>query len=154
MIAIKTQDNLVSVSVMGEFTLADYKEFEQEVEHDIQFQGGVNLLMDLRDMVRYTLDVAWEEIKFSRQHRYDFRKIAVVTGDEWMVWAAWMPAPCSSSAFCVFSKVCQVFSRVSNTRTYGARPNRPSIIPRAPAVAAVIAIFMTFPPLFFCLQRY
>ena len=32
----------------------------------------------------------WEEIKFSRQHRYDFRKIAVVTGDEWMVWAAWM----------------------------------------------------------------
>ena len=90
MIAIKTQENLISVSVMGEFTLADYKEFEQEVEHDIQFQGGVNLLMDLRDMVRYTLDVAWEEIKFSRQHRYDFRKIAVVTGDEWMVWAAWM----------------------------------------------------------------
>ncbi len=90
MIAIKTQENLVSVSVMGEFTLADYKEFEQEVEHDIQFQGGVNLLLDLRDMVRYTLDVVWEEIKFSREHRYDFRKIAVVTGDEWMVWIAWL----------------------------------------------------------------
>lgn len=90
MIAIKTEGNLVSVSVMGEFTLADYKEFEQEIEHDIQFQGGVNLLLDLRDMVRYTLDVAWEEIKFSRQHRYDFRKIAVVTGDEWMVWTAWL----------------------------------------------------------------
>jgi hypothetical protein len=89
-IAIKTQENLVSVSVMGEFTLADYKEFEQEVEHDIQFQGGVNLLLDLRDMVRYTLDVVWEEIKFSREHRYDFRKIAVVTGDEWMVWIAWL----------------------------------------------------------------
>jgi hypothetical protein len=89
-IAVKTQDKLISVSVMGEFTLADYKEFEQEVEHDIQFQGGVNLLLDLRDMVGYTLDVAWEEIKFSRQHRYDFRKIAVVTGDEWMVWIAWL----------------------------------------------------------------
>jgi hypothetical protein len=90
MIAIKTEGNLVSVSVMGEFTLADYKEFEQEIEHDIQFQGGVKLLLDLRDMVGYTLDVAWEEIKFSRQHRYDFRRIAVVTGDEWMVWLAWM----------------------------------------------------------------
>lgn len=90
MIAIKTEGKLVSVSVMGEFTLADYKEFEQEIEHDIRFQGGVNLLLDLRDMVGYTLDVAWEEIKFSRQHRYDFRKIAVVTGDEWMVWAAWL----------------------------------------------------------------
>jgi len=89
-IAIKSEGKLVSVSVIGEFTLADYQEFEQEVEHDIQFQGGVNLLMDLRDMVNYTLDLAWEEIKFSRRHRYDFRKIAVVTGDEWMVWIAWL----------------------------------------------------------------
>ncbi len=90
MIAIKSEGNLVSVSVMGEFTLADYKDFEQEVEHDIQFQGGVNLLLDFRDMAGYTLDVAWEEMKFSRQHRYDFRRIAVVTGDEWMVWIAWL----------------------------------------------------------------
>lgn len=90
MISIKTEGNLVSVSVMGEFTLADYKDFEQEVEHDIQFQGGVNLLLDFRDMVNYTLDVVWEEVKFSRQHRYDFRRIAVVTGDEWMVWIAWL----------------------------------------------------------------
>lgn len=90
MIAINAKDNLISVSVMGEFTLADYKDFEQQVLHNIEFQGGVNLLLDLRDMVSYTLDVAWEEIKFSRQHRYDFRKIAVVTSDEWMVWLAWI----------------------------------------------------------------
>ena len=90
MIAIKTEGKLISMSVMGEFTLADYREFEQEVEHDIQFQGGVNLLLDLRDMASYTLDLAWEEIRFSCQHRYDFHKIAVVTGDEWMVWIAWL----------------------------------------------------------------
>lgn len=90
MIAINAKDNLISVSVMGEFTLADYKDFEQNVLHNIEFQGGVYLLLDLRDMVSYTLDVAWEEIKFSREHRYDFRKIAVVTGDEWMVWLAWI----------------------------------------------------------------
>lgn len=90
MIAINAKDNLISVSVMGEFTLADYQDFEQHVLHNIQFQGGVNLLLDLRDMVSYTLDVAWEEVKFSREHRYDFRKIAVVTTDEWMVWLAWI----------------------------------------------------------------
>ncbi len=90
MITTAVQDNLVSVSVIGEFTLNDYKEFEQQVSFDIQFQGGVNLLLDLRDMLRYTLDVAWEEIKFSREHRYDFRKIAVVTSDEWMIWLAWL----------------------------------------------------------------
>jgi hypothetical protein len=90
MIAINTRDKLISASVMGEFTLADYQDFEQNIVHSIQFEGGVNLLLDLRDMVRYTLDVVWEEIRFSREHRYDFRKIAVVTSDEWMVWIAWL----------------------------------------------------------------
>jgi hypothetical protein len=90
MIAISTRDKLISASVMGEFTLADYQDFEQHFEHNIEFQGGVNLLLDLRDMVRYTLDVAWEEIRFAREHRYDFRKIAVVTSDEWMVWISWL----------------------------------------------------------------
>ena len=90
MISTVVQDALVSVAVMGEFTLADYKDFEQHVLYNLQFQGGVNLLLDLRDMVRYTLDVAWEELKFSREHRYDFRKIAVVTSDEWMVWLTWL----------------------------------------------------------------
>lgn len=90
MIAISTQGNLVSVSVLGEFTLADYRDFEQHVLYELKFQGGVYLLLDLRDMVSYTLDVAWEEIRFSREHRYDFRKIAVVTTDEWMIWIAWL----------------------------------------------------------------
>lgn len=90
MISIATQGNLVSVSVIGEFTLADYKEFENHVLYELKFQGGVNLLLDLRDMIGYTLDVAWEEIRFSREHRYDFRKIAVITSDEWMIWLAWL----------------------------------------------------------------
>ena len=89
MIAIKSQDKLISVSVIGEFTLADYEEFEQQVLYGIK-SGGVNLLLDLRDMISYTVDVAWEEIRFAHEHRYDFRKIAVVTGDEWMVWIAWL----------------------------------------------------------------
>ncbi len=90
MITIATQGNLVSVSVLGEFTLADYQDFEKHVLYELEFQGGVYLLLDLRNMVSYTLDVAWEEIRFAREHRYDFRKIAVVTTDEWMIWIAWL----------------------------------------------------------------
>ncbi len=90
MIATAVQGNLISMSVMGEFTLADYKDFEQQVAYGIEFHGGVNLLVDLRDMVGYTLDVAWEEIRFSREHRYDFRKIAVVTNDDIMIWLSWL----------------------------------------------------------------
>lgn len=90
MISFEQSDRLVNVAVLGEFTLADYREFEDQVNHKIKFQGKVNLLFDLRDMLNYTLDVAWEEIKFSRRHSHDFGKIAVVTSDQWMAWSAWL----------------------------------------------------------------
>lgn len=73
-----------------EFTRANYQDFEQHVLCSLTFQGGVNLLLDLRDMVSYTLDVAWEEIRFACEHRHDFRKIAVVISDERMIWTAWL----------------------------------------------------------------
>lgn len=82
--------NRVNVAVFGEFTLADYKEFEELVDFKIQFEGVVNLLMDLREMAGFTLDVAWEEIKFSRSHAHDFGRIAVLTSDQWTTWSAWV----------------------------------------------------------------
>jgi hypothetical protein len=42
-------------------------------------------------MLDYSVDVAWEEIKFfSRQHNHDFSKIAVITDDQWLTWNAWL----------------------------------------------------------------
>ena len=75
---------------MGQFTLDDYHEFEQAVCYGIQFQGKVNLLFDLRDMLSYSVDVAWEELKFSREHKNDFGRIAILTGDEWVAWSMWV----------------------------------------------------------------
>ena len=90
MITVEQNNNLVTVAVFGEFTLADYKEFEDMVRYRLKFEEKVNLLLDLRDMVGFTLDVAWEEIKFSREHATDFEKIAVVTDDQWLTWSAWL----------------------------------------------------------------
>lgn len=90
MITTDHRPKLVAVAVFGEFTLADYKEFEELVNYKVQFEGPVNLLFDLREMVRFTLDVAWEEIKFSRQHAHDFGRIAVLTQDQWLTWSAWI----------------------------------------------------------------
>jgi hypothetical protein len=90
MITIDMKDNLVNVAVLGKFTIKDYKEFEEAVLYGIQFQGTLNLLFDLRDMVGFTLDVAWEEIKFTREHPYNFDKIAVVTDDQWITWSSWL----------------------------------------------------------------
>jgi SpoIIAA-like len=82
--------NLVIAAVLGEFVLADFRELENATEHAVRFQGKANLLVDLRDMIGSTLDVAWEEIKFTRQHTQDFRKIAVVTNDQFLQWHAWL----------------------------------------------------------------
>lgn len=90
MIVTDHKDNLVTVSVYGEFALADYREFEELVNYKVRFEGAVSLLFDLRQMADFTLDVAWEEIKFSRAHSHDFRRIAVLTDSQWVAWSAWL----------------------------------------------------------------
>ena len=90
MISLDIKNNQIAVSVMGQFTLDDYHEFEQAVCYGIQFQGTVDLLFDLRDMLSYSLDVAWEELKFSREHKNDFGRIAILTDDQWMAWSMWL----------------------------------------------------------------
>lgn len=90
MINLSVNDNQILVNVMGQFTLDDYREFEQAVCHGIQFQGAVNVLFDLRDMLSYSVDVAWEELKFSREHKNDFNRIAILSDDQWVTWSMWI----------------------------------------------------------------
>ena len=90
MISIQHAGNLVTANILGEFTIADYREFEERVLENLRKGKKVNLLFDLRDMVRYTLDVAWEEIRFSRSHEHDFGKIAIITDNKWLTWSAWI----------------------------------------------------------------
>lgn len=90
MITTDHKSQLVTVAVFGEFTLADYKEFEELVNYKIKFEGPVNLLFDLREMAGFTLDMAWEEIKFVRAHRNDFGRVAVLTESQWATWSAWL----------------------------------------------------------------
>jgi hypothetical protein len=91
MITIQQTDKLLNVAVMGEFTIADFKQFEENALYKLKSPGEIDLLFDLRGMLDYTADVAWEEIKFfSREHNHDFNKIAVVTSDQWLTWQAWL----------------------------------------------------------------
>ncbi|HUW39273.1 MAG TPA: STAS/SEC14 domain-containing protein [Rhodocyclaceae bacterium] len=90
MIVTDHQGKLLSVTVFGEFTLADFQEFEELVRDTIPSEGSLKLLFDLRQMADFTLDVAWEEIKFSRQHPHDFGRIAVLTDSQWVTWSAWL----------------------------------------------------------------
>jgi len=105
MITLEQTETLVNVAVLGEFTLADFKSFEEQSLYKLTSPGAVNLLFDLRAMVDYTVDVAWEEIKFfSREHNHDFNKIAVVTDDQWLTWQAWLSRLFVDAEICVFTE--------------------------------------------------
>ena len=90
MIQINIDNNILHATVLGEFTLADFQEFEKSMLYGMQFQGKVNLVVDLRDMLDYTIDVAWEELRFSREHANQFNKIAIITNNQWLTWSAWL----------------------------------------------------------------
>lgn len=90
MIAVEEQQHTVKISVYGELTLADYRRLEQTVTRDLRSAPKVKLLFDVRFMTGFTIDVAWEELKFNRVHAHDFRRIAVVTSEQWAPSVSWI----------------------------------------------------------------
>jgi hypothetical protein len=90
MITVDFQDGRVSTTVLGEFTLDDFTEFEEFLLARDLFEKRPDLLFDLTEMVGFTVDMAVEEIKFSRIHGGDFRRVAVVTDSQWVAWSAWL----------------------------------------------------------------
>lgn len=103
MISIQIADEYTNVAVLGEFTLADMKELEEHAIYQIRLQGSANLLIDLRDMLGYTLDVAWEELKFTRTHAREFGRVAVVTDNQWLAWVAWLESLFTDAEIEVFT---------------------------------------------------
>jgi hypothetical protein len=102
MIVTDCQPHRVSVNVYGEFTLANYREFEEAVNYKTRFDGPVDLLFDLSGMADLTLDVALEDLKFTRAHANDFHRIAVVTDSQWVLWSVWLSQVFMSAELKVF----------------------------------------------------
>lgn len=92
MIVIEGQNDRLKVHVYGELALADYREFEKAVTGGLKTAPKVQLLIDLTKMAGFTVDVAWEDIRFTRAHAHDFRRIAVVTDSQWLGWIGWLSA--------------------------------------------------------------
>ena len=103
MIVTDHHDKLLTVTVFGEFTLADFQEFEDMVRDMAPSEATLKLFFDLRQMADFTVDVAWEEIKFSRQHPHDFGRIAVLTDSQWVAWSTWLTKIFVDAELSVFS---------------------------------------------------
>ncbi|GHD71564.1 STAS/SEC14 domain-containing protein [Vogesella fluminis] len=88
MISIREQDYGLDVALYNEFTLGDFKLFEEALlkrsgEHD-----KPDVLLDLSGIKDFTLDMAMEEIRFMRAHENEFGRFAVVADDSWIRLAA------------------------------------------------------------------
>jgi len=92
MIVIEKEKDLLKATVYAELTLKDFREFESAVYNELKRAAKIKLLFDLTNMSGYTVDVMWEDIKFTRTHAHDFKQIAVVTSRIWVTWLGWLPS--------------------------------------------------------------
>ncbi len=90
MIVIEDLKDVLKVHVYAEFTLDDFREFEDAVTSELREYEHVNVLFDLTNMERFSMDMALEELKFNKQHARDYERIAVVTDNQWHAWVGWL----------------------------------------------------------------
>ncbi len=88
MITIQHEDRLTVIGIFGQVELADFRRIEAEVEKQLRDLGQIDLLVDLRGMMGYTLDTAIEDIRFTREHARDVGRIAILSDRESVVWTA------------------------------------------------------------------
>ena len=88
MITIQHEGSLTVTGIFGTFEVVDFKRFETEVEQQLRARGKIDLLMDLTEMMGYTLDAVIEDIRFSREHARDVGRIALLSEKELVVWTA------------------------------------------------------------------
>jgi hypothetical protein len=88
MITIQHEGNLTVAGIFARLELADFQRLEKEIESQLTLLGKIDLLMDLRGMLGYTLDVALEDLRFTRAHAHDVGRVAILSEDDAMVWTA------------------------------------------------------------------
>ena len=87
MISIREQSYGLNVALYNEFTLEDFRELEQAVLKAVGRVHRPDLLLDLSMLKDFTIDMAWEQLKFVNAHDKDFGRIAIVVDDIWIKFA-------------------------------------------------------------------
>ena len=123
MIVIEQKNEVLTVHVYSELSLDDFKEFENAVNDELKQYDHVNLLLDLSSMTRFSVDVALEELRFSKEHSRDYEKIAVITESQWLAWASWLAAAFVSADVRQFDTVESATAWLTETAGSTSAPN-------------------------------
>ncbi|EGZ45217.1 STAS/SEC14 domain-containing protein [Neisseria wadsworthii] len=84
MISIREQDYGLDIALYNEFTLEDFRSFEEAALGTVKRIHRPDLLLDLSMLKDFTIDMAIEQLKFLREHEDEFGRIAIVVDDVWI----------------------------------------------------------------------
>ena len=115
MITIQHEGRLSVIGIFARLELADFRKIEDEIQRQLDAVGQIDLLVDLRGMVGYTLDVALEDIRFVREHARDVGRIAILSEKDSVIWSALL------ARLFVRAEI-QVFDSESGARDWLAAP--------------------------------
>ena len=88
MITIQHEGDLTVVGVFARLEIADFRRLEDEIESQLRLPGRLDLLVDMRGMLGYTLDVAFEDLRFTREHAHDVGRVAILSENDAVIWTA------------------------------------------------------------------
>lgn len=124
MITTHAVEGRIEMRAFGRLTLADLKAFEAQSD---ALGTKRDLLLDLRNLGGTSLDALIEEWKYAHQHAQDFRRIAVISEDSFVVWGA-----CLSQLF-VDAEIQLFESEAQATRWLASSSSEPGEEPPADA---------------------
>ena len=80
--------NLLSFTIAGQLTKADYAGVEPTLAAKVKRWGKVNVYLEIGEMDAITLPALWEEIKQDAKHFTDFNRAAIVSDGSLLLKAA------------------------------------------------------------------
>ncbi len=76
-------DDILEVAVSGKLTRADYADLVPTVEHLIEEQGKIRVLLRMQDFHGWTAGALWDEIKLDVKHLRHIQRIAILGEKAW-----------------------------------------------------------------------
>jgi hypothetical protein len=85
MIQITEKSFGLEISVCQDLNIKDFKQIEDAIIQSSKNTRNqkISILIDLTNMIDFTLDMALEEIKFMRTHGEKIDKVAIIVDDVW-----------------------------------------------------------------------
>lgn len=84
MILIHEEGYGLKVVLHDEFTLQDFQKLEEALLKTRELAHLPDLLLDLSELKDFTVDMAFEHLRFLRKHSHHFGRTAIVVSDIWI----------------------------------------------------------------------